>query len=147
METQEVEILLVEDNPNDAELTIRALKKHNLANSLVWVKDGTEALDFIFAQGTYSGRSVGNAPKVILLDLRLPKMGGMEVLERIKADERTKAIPVVILTSSKEDRDVVESYRLGVNSFVSKPVEFERFFETVSRMGLYWLLVNRPPGP
>lgn len=147
METQEVEILLVEDNPNDAELTIRALKKHHLANSLVWVKDGAEALDFIFAQGAYSGRSVGNAPKVILLDLRLPKTGGMEVLQRIKADERTKTIPVVILTSSKEDRDVVESYRLGVNSFVSKPVEFERFFETVSRMGLYWLLVNRPPGP
>lgn len=147
METQEVEILLVEDNPNDAELTIRALKKHNLANSLVWVKDGAEALDFIFAQGIYANRSVGNAPKVILLDLRLPKMGGKEVLQRIKADERTKAIPVVVLTSSKEDRDVVESYRLGVNSFVSKPVEFERFVETVSQMGLYWLLVNRPPGP
>lgn len=147
METQEIEILLVEDNPNDAELTIRALKKHRLANNLVWVKDGAEALDFIFAQGAYANRSVGNAPKVILLDLRLPKMGGMEVLQRIKADERTKTIPVVILTSSKEDRDVVESYRLGVNSFVSKPVEFERFVETISQMGFYWLLVNRPPGP
>ena len=147
MEKQEVENLLVEDNPNDAELTLRALKKHHLANSLVWVKDGAEALDFVFARGIYAGRSVGNAPKVILLDLRLPKMGGMEVLEQIKADERTKTIPVVVLTSSKEDRDVVESYRLGVNSFVSKPVEFEQFVETVSQMGLYWLLVNRPPSP
>src|SRR3990167_408712 len=112
---KEVEILLVEDNPNDAELAIRALKKNNLANKLLWVKDGAEALDFVFATGDYSHRSVVNGPKVILLDLRLPKVDGMEVLRRIKGDERARVIPVVVLTSSKEDRDIVESYRLGVN--------------------------------
>lgn len=141
----EVEILLVEDNPNDAELAIRALKKNNLANKLLWVKDGAEALDFIFASGEYSGREVVNGPKVILLDLRLPKVDGMEVLRRIKGDERTKTIPVVMLTSSREDRDIVESYKLGVNSFISKPVEFEAFAKTVSELGFYWLLVNLPP--
>lgn len=144
-EVKEVEILLVEDNPTDAELAIRALKKSNLANSLVWVKDGAEALDFIFATGEYSGRSVTCPPKVILLDLRLPKVDGMEVLRRVKADERTRAIPVVVLTSSKEDRDIAESYQLGVNSFISKPVEFDAFAKTVSELGMYWLLVNRPP--
>ena len=142
---REVEILLVEDNPNDAELAIRALKKNNLANKLLWVKDGAEALDFIFATGDYSQRNVINGPKVILLDLRLPKVDGMEVLHRIKGDERTKSIPVVVLTSSKEDRDVIESYKLGVNSFISKPVEFEAFAKTVSELGFYWLLVNIPP--
>ena len=142
---KEVEILLVEDNPNDAELAIRALKKNNLANKLLWVKDGAEALDFIFATGNYSSRSVVNGPKVILLDLRLPKVDGMEVLRRVKGDERTRAIPVVVLTSSKEDRDVVESYQIGVNSFISKPVEFESFAKTVSELGFYWLLVNQPP--
>lgn len=142
---KEVEILLVEDNPTDAELAIRALKKSNLANKLVWVKDGAEALDFIFATGAYSERSVECPPKVILLDLRLPKVDGMEVLRRVKSDERTKTIPVVVLTSSKEDRDVVESYQLGVNSYISKPVEFDEFAKTVSELGLYWLLVNRPP--
>ncbi|MBI5919786.1 MAG: response regulator [Nitrosomonadales bacterium] len=141
----EVEILLVEDNPTDAELAIRALKKSKLANNLVWVKDGAEALDFVFAGGDYSDRQVVNGPKVILLDLRLPKVDGMEVLRRIKADERTRTIPVVVLTSSKEDRDVAESYQLGVNSFISKPVEFEEFAKTVSELGMYWLLVNRPP--
>lgn len=144
-EMKEVEILLVEDNPTDAELAIRALKKSNFANKLVWVKDGAEALDFIFATGAYSQRSVVNGPKVILLDLRLPKVDGMEVLRRIKEDERTRAIPVVVLTSSKEDRDVAESYQLGVNSFISKPVEFDEFAKTVAELGLYWLLVNRPP--
>jgi CheY-like chemotaxis protein len=142
---KEVEILLVEDNPTDAELCIRSLKKSNLANKLVWVKDGEEALDFLFATGAYTGRNVANTPKVILLDLRLPKVDGMEVLRRVKNDELTKTIPVVVLTSSKEDRDVAESYKLGVNSYISKPVEFDEFAKTVSELGLYWLLVNRPP--
>lgn len=142
---EEVEILLVEDNPTDAELAIRALKKSNLANRLVWVKDGAEALDFIFAAGAYAGRNIGNGPRVILLDLRLPKVDGMEVLRRVKGDERTRTIPVVVLTSSKEDRDVAESYRLGVNSYISKPVEFDEFARTVAELGLYWLLVNHPP--
>jgi CheY-like chemotaxis protein len=142
---KEVEILLVEDNPTDAELTIRALKKSNLANKLEWVKDGAEALDFIFATGAYVERLVGHGPKVILLDLRLPKVDGMEVLRRVKDDARTRTIPVVILTSSKEDRDVAESYKLGVNSYISKPVEFDEFAKTVSELGLYWLLVNHPP--
>jgi CheY-like chemotaxis protein len=144
-EVKEVEILLVEDNPTDAELAIRALKKNNLANSLVWVKDGAEALDFIFATGAYSDRSVSCPPKVVLLDLRLPKVDGMEVLRRVKEDERTRAIPIVVLTSSKEDRDIAESYKLGVNSYISKPVEFDAFAKTVSELGMYWLLVNRPP--
>jgi two-component system response regulator len=142
---KEVEILLVEDNPNDAELAIRALKKNNLANKLLWVKDGAEALDFIFATGEYAHRNVVDGPKVVLLDLRLPKVDGMEVLRRVKGDERTKTIPVVVLTSSKEDRDIVESYKLGSNSFISKPVEFEAFAKTVSELGFYWLLVNQPP--
>lgn len=142
---KEVEILLVEDNPTDAELCIRALKKSNLANKLVWVKDGAEALDFIFAKGAYSGRNGLSVPKVILLDLRLPKVDGMEVLRQIKADQRSRAIPVVVLTSSKEDRDVAQSYQLGVNSFISKPVEFDEFAKTVSELGLYWLLMNHPP--
>jgi two-component system response regulator len=144
-DVREVEILLVEDNPTDAELCIRALKKSNLANSLVWVKDGAEALDFLFATGTYSDRSVTCPPKVVLLDLRLPKVDGMDVLRRVKADERTRSIPVVVLTSSKEDRDIAESYKLGVNSYISKPVEFDSFAKTVSELGMYWLLVNRPP--
>ena len=142
---KEVEILLVEDNPTDAELAMRALKKSNLANQLVWVKDGAEALDFLFAGGAYAGRQVENGPKVILLDLRLPKVDGMEVLRRVKGDERTRTIPVVVLTSSKEDRDVAESYQLGVNSYISKPVEFDEFAKTVAELGLYWLLVNRAP--
>ena len=146
-EVKEVEILLVEDNPTDAELCIRALKKANLANNLVWVKDGAEALDFLFAAGIYSGRNMAIPPKVVLLDLRLPKVDGMEVLRRVKEDERTRLIPVVVLTSSKEDIDVAESYKLGVNSYISKPVEFDAFAKTVSELGLYWLLVNRPPVP
>lgn len=142
---KEVEILLIEDNSTDAELAIRALKKHNLANKLVWVKDGAEALDFLFATGAYAARDIVNCPKVILLDLHLPKVGGMEVLRRIKEDARTRIIPVVVLTSSKEDRDVAESYQLGVNSYISKPVEFDEFAKTVAELGLYWLLVNHPP--
>ena len=144
-EAKEVEILLVEDNPTDAELCIRALKKNNMANNLVWVKDGAEALEFLFATGAYSDREVSCPPKVVLLDLRLPKVDGMEVLRKVKADERTRAIPVVVLTSSKEDRDVAESYQFGVNSYISKPVEFDAFAKTVSELGMYWLLVNRPP--
>lgn len=145
MDLDEVEILLVEDNPTDAELTMRALKKNNLTNKLVWVKDGAEALDFLFATGTYADRSQEDLPKLVLLDLRMPKVDGLEVLQRIKADEKTKKIPVVILTSSKEDKDIVESYELGVNSYVSKPVEFDEFTEAVSTLGLYWILLNKPP--
>ncbi len=140
-----VEILLVEDNPTDAELTMVALKEHNLANKLVWVKDGAEALDFLFATGAYAGRTVENVPRVVLLDLRLPKVDGLEVLRRVKADERTRQIPVVVLTSSKEDRDVSECYLLGVNSYIGKPVEFEEFARVVSELGLYWLIINQPP--
>lgn len=141
----DIEILLVEDNPTDAELTIRALKKRNLANRLVWVKDGAEALDFIYGQGAYAGERGRPSLKVVLLDLRLPKVDGIEVLQRIKSDPSTRCTPVVILTSSKEDRDVMESYRLGVNSYISKPVEFEEFAKTVAELGLYWLMTNRAP--
>lgn len=144
-EPGEVEILLVEDNPTDAELCLRALKKHNLANNLVWVKDGAEALDFLFASGAYADRDLSQPPKVVLLDLRLPKVDGMEVLRKLKQDQRTRSIPVVVLTSSKEDRDVSESYRLGVNSYISKPVEFDAFANSVAELGFYWLRVNRPP--
>jgi CheY-like chemotaxis protein len=141
------EILLVEDNPTDAELTIRALKKHNLANKLVWLKDGEQALDFVFGTGAFAERDVMRPPRVILLDLRLPKVDGLEVLQKIKTDERTKLIPVVVVSSSTQDKDIVESYRLGVNSYVSKPVQFEEFAKVVSQLGLYWLLINKPPGP
>ncbi len=139
----ETEILLVEDNASDAEMTIRALRKNNLANFLVHVKDGAEALDFVFAEGAFSHREISNKPKVILLDLKMPKVNGLEVLERIKKDERTRDIPVVVLTSSKEDPDIKRCYQLGVNSYVVKPVEFEDFHEAVSDLGLYWLLVNQ----
>jgi len=141
----EVEILLVEDNPTDAELCMRALTKSNLANNLVWVKDGAEALDFLFATGAYADRDIMHPPKVVLLDLRLPKVDGMEVLRKVKQDDRTRSIPVVVLTSSKEDRDISESYQLGVNSYISKPVEFDAFAKSVAELGFYWLLVNRPP--
>lgn len=140
-----VEILMVEDTEADAELAIRALRKRGFANHLVWVKDGAEALDFIFATGAYSARDVDNRPKVVLLDLRLPKVSGIEVLRRLKADERTKSIPVVVLTSSKEEVDLEECYALGVNSYISKPVEFDEFAKVVGEMGLYWLLINKLP--
>lgn len=140
-----VDILLVEDNPTDAELALRALKKHNLANNVFLVKDGVEALEFIFANGKYSHRGIKNQPKVILLDLRLPKVDGLEVLRKIRSDERTRLIPVVVLTSSHEERDIVESYKLGVNSYITKPVEFEGFIKAVSEVGLYWPLLNKPP--
>ena len=140
-----VEILLIEDNQNDAELTIRALKKRNLANNLVHLKDGAEALDFIFANGNYADRDVTNIPKVVLLDLKMPKVNGIQVLTKIRADERTKKIPVVVLTSSKEDPDVAECYKLGANSYIVKPVEFDNFLDAVTNLGYYWLLVNVPP--
>ena len=140
-----VDILLVEDNPNDLELALRALKKHNLANNVIVARDGAEALDFIFGTGSYAHRQIEKIPKVVLLDLKLPKVDGLEVLRRIKADERTKAIPVVVLTSSQEERDVVDSYRLGVNSYMVKPVDFDQFIDSVSKLGLYWLVCNKPP--
>lgn len=141
----EVEILLVEDNPTDAELALRALKKNNLANRVVVVTDGEEALDFIFARGPFSGRKVENSAKLILLDLKLPKVDGLEVLRALKSDPRTKIIPVVVLTSSKEENDIVESYRLGANSYIVKPVDFDKFIAAVGDLGLYWLLLNQSP--
>ena len=140
-----VDILLVEDNPQDAELTIRALKKHNLANRLIIVEDGAEALDFIFGRGKYAGRDTGHPPKVVLLDLKLPKVSGLEVLRALKQDERTRPIPVVVVTSSREDPDIKTAYALGANSYVVKPVDFDAFAEAVCNLGLYWLLVNQPP--
>ncbi len=143
MSHNEVEVLLVEDNPADAELTIRALTKNHLANSIHHVKDGAEALDFLFAAGAYAGRQVGKGPKVVLLDLKLPKVDGLEVLQRIKSDERTRSTPVVVMTSSKEDRDLQGAYKLGVNSYVVKPLDFQQFLDAVQKFGLYWLLVNK----
>lgn len=140
-----VEILLVEDKPTDAELTIRALKKKHLTNKIHWVKDGAEALDYIFCTGAYSDREISIIPKLVLLDLKLPKVNGIEVLREIKSNERTKHIPVVVLTSSKEERDVIDSYKLGVNSYIVKPVEFDSFFKSVEELGLYWMLLNQPP--
>jgi two-component system response regulator len=140
-----VEILLVEDNISDAELTIRALKKKNLANNLIHLKNGAEALEFLFATGKYSQRDPQKTPKVVLLDLKMPKVDGLEVLARIRADERTKNIPVVVLTSSREDPDIDACYALGVNSYIVKPVEFDNFFKAVSELGFYWLLLNQAP--
>lgn len=144
MKANSIEILLVEDNPRDVEMTVRALKKRNLANKLHVVKDGAEALDFIFGKGSYADRDPNHVPKVILLDLKLPKVGGLEVLKTLKANEQAKTIPVVVLTSSQEEKDMVESYRLGVNSYIVKPVDFDKFVEAVGEIGLYWLLINKP---
>jgi len=145
MNVNEVEILLVEDNIHDAELTIRSLKKVNLANNLFHVKDGEEALDFIFAKGEYAGRQITNRPKVILLDIKMPKVDGIEVLKQIKANAITKTIPVVIMTSSREEQDIITSYKLGVNSYVVKPVNFEAFAKAICDLGFYWLIINQPP--
>jgi len=143
-ESGEVEILLVEDNMDDMEMTLRSLRKANLANHIQVVRDGAEALEFIFCRGAFAGRKFENPPKLILLDLNLPKVGGKEVLKLMKGDARTKTIPVVMLTSSKEEKDLVESYDLGVNSYVFKPVNFESFAAAVQNLGMYWLLLNQP---
>lgn len=138
-----VEILLIEDNPNDAELTIRALRKNHLSNSIVHVRDGVEAIDYLFATGQYTGRNIAEMPKLILLDIKMPKVDGFEVLQKIKDSELTRKIPVVMLTSSKEDPDIARCYTLGVNSYIVKPVDFEVFYKTVSDLGFYWLLLNQ----
>jgi two-component system, response regulator len=140
-----LDILLVEDNATDAELCMRALKKHGLANDILWVKDGAEALDFVFRTGEYAGVPNGVKPKVILLDLRLPKVSGIEVLRKLKADEHARLIPIAVLTSSKEDDDLEECYRLGVNSYIPKPVEFEKFMDTIAKLGMYWMAINKLP--
>lgn len=145
MYSDAVEILLVEDNPSDLEVSLRALKEHNLCNNVHVARDGEEALDFIFCQGPYADRRPDELPRVILLDLKLPLIDGMEVLRQIRADERTRHVPVVVLTSSTEDRDVVESYALGVNSYITKPVDFDQFREAMQVIGMYWLMLNRPP--
>lgn len=142
---QQVEILLVEDNAHDAELTLRALKARNLANQVFVARDGAEALDLFFGDGQHPLRDIGVAPKVVLLDLQLPKVDGLEVLRRLKADERTRSLPVVVLTSSREEPDIAEAYRLGANSYIVKPVDFEAFARAVSEVGLYWMLLNEPP--
>jgi len=144
-ETNQIELLIVEDNEEDLEMTLRALKNAKLANHIHVAYDGVEALEFIFCEGEHSGRKMSNGPKLVLLDIKLPKIDGLEVLKRIKSDGRTKMIPVVMLTSSKEQRDVIESYGLGVNSYIVKPVNFEGFAEAVGSLGLYWMLLNQPP--
>jgi two-component system, response regulator len=142
-----VEILIVEDTSEDLDLTLRALRKAKITNHIQVARDGEEALEFIFCEGSFAERNIEDGPKVILLDLKLPKIDGLEVLQRIKSDPRTKSIPVVVLTSSREQNDVVESYNLGVNSYIVKPVNFEQFSEAVQKLGMYWLLINHPPNP
>ncbi len=141
----EVEILLVEDNADDVELTLHALRGERISNSIQVARDGEEALDFLFARGEHRARDAARPPKVILLDLKLPKVDGLEVLREIKKDARTQPIPVVVLTSSREERDMVESYQLGVNSYIQKPVDFDQFRRTIKQLGLYWLVVNQAP--
>lgn len=143
--SNEVEIVLVEDNLNDAEMVIRVLKKNCLNNKIIHLKDGVEALDYVFAEGEYSERDMTETPKVIFLDLKMPRVSGIQVLERIKGDERTKKIPVVVLTSSNEDPDIKTCFDLGANSYVVKPVQFEMFIKAVAELGIYWLILNQPP--
>ncbi len=145
MEKSDRVIMLVEDNPDDVELTLRAFKKNNISNEVVVVGDGAAALDYLFGTGEYEGRDTSQMPAVVLLDLKLPKVDGLEVLKRIRADERTSLIPVVVLTSSKEDSDVMQSYKNGCNSYVQKPVDFDRFVKAAHELGLYWLVLNEPP--
>jgi two-component system response regulator len=145
--TNIVEILIVEDTSEDLDLTLRALRKAKITNHIQVARDGEEALEFIFCEGSFAERNIEDGPKVILLDLKLPKIDGLEVLQRVKSDPRTKSIPVVVLTSSREQNDVVESYNLGVNSYIVKPVNFEQFSEAVQKLGMYWLLINHPPNP
>lgn len=142
----QVEVLLAEDNPADAEMAMRAFKKNNFANKIHWVKDGEEALEYVLCTGRYAERDVRHPPRLMLLDLKMPKVDGIDVLRKIKSDDRFSNIPVVIMTSSNEERDVVESYRLGVNSYIVKPVDFNKFVQTVSDIGMYWMLTNRVPG-
>jgi two-component system response regulator len=145
MSANDIEILLVEDNPNDVELTLDALKENKVSNRIHVARDGTEALDFIFATGEYASRQIENGPRLVLLDLKLPKVDGLEVLRRVKSDPRTRRIPLVVMTSSRQERDIVESYDLGVNSYIVKPVDFQQFNDAVRTLGLYWLLINEPP--
>ncbi len=145
MEKDNIEILLIEDNPHEAELTIRSLRKHNLANELLHIDDGAEALDFIFSKGNYAGNKKHLHPKLILLDLKLPKVDGLEILRQVKSNASTRMIPVVVLTSSKEEKDIIESYKLGVNSYIVKPVNFESFSKAIAELGLYWLIMNQRP--
>jgi two-component system, response regulator len=148
MNSDKLEILLVEDNQDDMDLAIHSLRRENLANHIIAVRDGEEALDFLFCRGAFAERSFGDPPKLVLLDLKLPKVDGMEVLKQVKSDPRTKSIPVIILTSSKEERDLVSGYNLGANSYIQKPVDFDQFRETVKSVGLYWLVINQPaPSP
>lgn len=140
-----VNILLVEDNPHDVEMTLRAFRKNNLANKITVVEDGEKALNFIFARGEFKDRDITHLPRLILLDLKLPKVDGLEVLREVKSNEQTRYIPVVVLTSSREEKDIVESYRLGVNSYIVKPVDFDKFLKSVGELGLYWLLLNETP--
>lgn len=146
MSETQVQILIVEDNPDDLELALHALREHHLANQVQIARDGAEALDFLFGEGAFAGRDTDARPLVVLLDLKLPKVDGLEVLARLKADSRTKTIPVVVLTSSREQPDIAESYRLGANSYIVKPVDFEQFTNSIRDLGLYWLILNTPPG-
>jgi two-component system response regulator len=147
MTQEDLQILLVEDNPKDVTLTLHALRQENLANAIQVARDGAEALDFLFCRGQFSNRSFEHPPRLVLLDLKLPKVDGLEVLRALKGDPRTKAIPVVVLTASREEKDLVESYKLGVNGYIQKPVEFDSFRQVVKQLGLYWLVVNEPPPP
>lgn len=144
MNEEIIEILLIEDNKRDADLTTRALKKRNVTSKIKWLKDGAEAMDYLFYQGAYKDRSPISKPKVILLDLKMPKVNGLELLKQIRSAEKTKNIPVVMLTSSSEEKDIIESYELGVNSYIVKPVDFTKFMDAVADVGLYWLLLNKP---